>query len=528
MLAPALGSALAVILPVAYLVINAVRRDPSRIAADLFRYRTIELLGNTVALTFGVLVFASLVALPIAYLTTQTNLRGRSWIALGGVLPLTVPGYIMAYAILALGGYGGFWHRLTGQVIASPKGYWGALLALGMYNMPYMYLNLRAAFSDLDPSLEEAGRSLGHGRLSLLFRVVLPQLRPALLSGALLISLHVIADFGVVSLMQFETFSLALYSANETMDRGAFAVPALVLIMMAMLIMMADVFFLRGLTLHRVTAGTPRRKSLIELGSWSLAAYFFVAIVIMVGVVAPAGLVVFWFLQTPLASVADGVLPALVRSLAVSFPAAAMTVALAIPIALLVRRYPSRWSAILGRSAYIGYAIPSLAFALSFIFISLQIEQKIPVLRGWIYQGFVPLIIAYSLHFLAESIGPIRSGLYLATPRLEESAQALGVGSWRILMGVTLPLLRNSLIISAALVFLSVMKELPITMLLAPINFDTLAVNVWSYSEDAHFSEAAPFALCILLSSGGFVWILLFGGGKTFNGPRTSTADLLA
>lgn len=492
-------------LPIGYLLISAAHNDPSQLAADLFRYRTMTLLLRTVALAGGVLVMVTALGFPIAWLTTKTDLPAAKWFALIGVLPLAVPGYISAYALRGVGGYGGPWHRVFDQIIASPKGYWGAVFALGMYNLPYMFLNLRTGMSDLDSSIEEAGSSLGHGRLHVFLRLTLPQLLPAWLAGAMLVCLHVIGDFGVVSLMQYETFSLALYTAFSTEDAAA---PALVLIAMAAAILLADVWLLRGLVLHRTSAIARGHHRPSRLGSWWLPAAAYLIAVAMFSVAIPVSMVIFWAFQNPILPITPEVLQAALCSLMYSLPAAISATALAIPIALLGRRHPSIRSTILERIAFAGHGVPALAFALSLIWAT----RLVPPLYHGFALSFTLLVGAYTVHFLAEAVGPIRSGLYLATPRLEEAARGLGLGWLATTWRVTLPLLRPGLMVSSAMVFLSVMKELPLTMLLAPIPYNqTLAVKVWSLSEDAFFAEAAPFALCILVTSAVFVRVLTTG-----------------
>ena len=128
----------------------------------------------------------------------------------------------------------------------------------------------------------------------------------------------------------------------------------------------------------------------------------------------------------------------------------------------------------------------------------------------WLYQELpLVLVYAYSLHFLAEAVGPVRAGLYQATPRLEEASRSLGYSQLATFVRVTLPLLRSGLVVAMALVFLSAMKELPLTFLLSPLGFDTLATNIWSHTREAMYAEAAPFALLIMLVSAGFVAVLL-------------------
>jgi iron(III) transport system permease protein len=119
----------------------------------------------------------------------------------------------------------------------------------------------------------------------------------------------------------------------------------------------------------------------------------------------------------------------------------------------------------------------------------------------WLYQTAGLLVFAYTVHFLAQAIGPVRAGLHTATPRIEEASRALGLGPIATFRRVTLPILRPGLAAAAVLVFLSCVKELPLTFILAPLNFDSLALNVYSYTTEAMFAEAAPFALAIVLLS---------------------------
>ena len=503
------GASVAV--PVVYLFVRVLQTDATQVAGDLLRMRTATLLLNTLGLTLSVLAFAIVLALPLAYLTTHTDLPFRGICVLICVLPLAVPGYIMAYTILGLGGYDGLWHRLTGRIVVHPSGFWWALLALGLYNMPYMYLNLRAAMRDLDPSMTEAALSLGLGRMSIFFNVILPALRPALLAGSVLVSLHVISDFGVVSLLRFETFSLELYSAYTSWSPKEAAPSALVLIALAAAILVVDIWFLRGLRLRRATAGVRPTRSATKLGRWRWPAVGLVAWVGLLGVAAPTAIVIYWLTQAPLLDMGLKLWSALSHSLMVSLLAAAGTVLLALPIAWLGQRYPSPVSSVLVRVAFMGYAVPALAFALSLVYVGGALKRQFGLA---VYPGLALLVSAYVVHYLAEAIGPIRSGLYLAAPRLEDASRGLGKGGAATMVRVTLPLLKPSLIAAAGLVFLAVMKELPLTKLLAPYGFDTLAVRAWETSGEMYFYEAAPYALCILLSAAAFVGVLMWGGRR--------------
>ena len=491
------------LVPVVYLVLRAFDGDPAELSQVVFRRRNLSLLANTLLLNLGVLIVVSLLALPLAWLTTRSDLVGKQVVSVLGVLPLAVPGYVMAYTLLALSGPYGTAATLFGVQVPRFTGYWGALTALSLSTFPYLFLQLRAGLAGLDPAYEETGRSLGYGPTCVFFFVVLPQLFPAFLAGTLLVSLHVLGDFGVVSLMRYETFSYALFlQYTASYDRVYAAWLALMLLGLTGGLISTDAWLLRTRQFYRVGSGAARTGASIPLGLWAGPAYLFITGLTFLSVIVPLLTIGFWLSQRPMTAAFAEILAVLWHSLSACVPAALLAAALAIPVAYLGTRYPSPLSRLLERIAYIGYATPSLAFALALIFFTLSV---VPTL----YQTLPLLIGAYTLHFLAEAVGPVRNVLYQATPRLEEAARTLGYGPIGAFRTTTLPLLRSGLIVSTTFVFLSTMKELPITFLLAPLGFETLAVNIWGYTTEAMFAEAAPYALTILVFSSLFVWLLL-------------------
>jgi len=495
---------LGVIIPLAYLFVRAGQAEWTLLADLVFRERTLRLLWNTVSLTAGVLGGTMLLAFPLAWLTTRTSIPGRGALTLLGVLPLAVPGYVMAYVLLSTTGTYGTLAQLMGWVLPRLSGYDGALIALSLGTYPYLFLNLRTALLGLDPALEESAQALGYGRWEVFLRVVLPQLRPAFLSGGLLVVLHVLGDFGVVSLMRFETFSYALYLQYQAAyDRVYAACLALMLLALTVAVLFLEARLLRGLLLHRTGSGATRAPRRVPLGSWSIPAYLFALVVGVVSVAVPVLTVAYWMADSAVAGLPWASLgESLWASVSASAPAAVLAAVLALPVAYVGVREPSRATRIIERVAYLGYATPPLAFALALIVFTLA---GVPIL----YQTLALLVLAYALHFMAEAIGPIRSALYQAPPNLEEAARALGRTPAQAFFSVTVPMLKRGLLVSVAFVFLSAMKELPITFLLSPPGFESLAMKTWSAANEAMFDAAAPYALTIMFFSAAFVGLLL-------------------
>ena len=498
-----------VLMPLCYLVIRAFDASAEEVMRLVLRPRNLGLLANTLALLAGVVTLSTCIAFPLAWLTSRTKLAGRRFWTIAGVLPLAFPSYLMAYALLAVGGNFGTAAQLFGVPVPRLSGYGGALVVLTLCNFPYLFFNLRAALLTLDPSVEEVAYSLGQNRAQVLRRVVLPQLKPAFFAGSLLIALHVLSDFGGVSLMRFETFSFALYTQYiAAMDRTYAAWLALMLLAITIAVLLAEAWFLRGLRFDRAGTAPTRPVQSRALGRWTVPAYGFMAMVIVTSVIVPVGTMLHWATLGNIGALLPDLGAALYGSVKASLPAALVATLIVIPIAFLSVRMPSRVTRLLERSAYLGYGTPSLAFALALIFFSLNLA---PIL----YQSLFLLVFAYTMHFMAEAIGPIRSAFYQASPRVEEAARSLGASWLGAFRRVTLPLIKNGLLVSMAFVFLSCMKELHLTILLSPLGYHTLALDVWDYVDNAMFAEAAPFALTILGFSALFVGVFVMQEKQT-------------
>ncbi len=495
-----------VLIPIGYLIARAFQADPSTLYDLIVRWRNAVLLWNTLSLVVGVLILSSCIALPLAWLSARAQITGRILLTVIGVLPLAVPGYVMAYTLLATTGTYGTLSETLGLIVPRPDGYDGALIALSLTTYPYLFLNLRTALLGMESKLEDAARTLGAGRIETFFRIILPQLRPAFLAGGLLVGLHVLGDFGVVSLMRFDTFSYVLYlQYTAAYDQIYAAWLALILLGITLCALTLEAYLLNGFIFDSKGTGPSNNDDslLTDIGHWSWAGYGFSGVIGFLSVGLPILTILHWMMDGSSEGMMISSLgTALWNSVSVSLPAAGISALLALPIAYIGARYDSVWSNGLERIAYTGYATPRLAFALAWILFVLAV---IP----FGYQTLSVLVIAYALHFLAESIGPIRSAFYQTPPHLEDAARSLGSSPIHLFIRVIFPLVRRGTLVGIAFVFLSAMKELPMMVLLSPPGFHTLATETWGYAEEAMFAQAAPFALTIVLFSACFVWLLL-------------------
>lgn len=496
--APALLVAAAALLPLGYLLVRASQAGTGALEL-LARERTAEILGRSVLLAFGVTALAVFLAVPIAWLTVRSDLPWRRGVAVLASLPLAIPSYVGAFTVVAALGPGGLVEDVLGPLGARGTsaiyGYPGAVMTLGLLTYPYVLLTARAALRGLDPALEEASRGLGKGSWGTFWRVVLPQLRPAIGAGALLVALYTLSDFGAVSLLRFDSFTRVIYvQYQSSFDRTGAAVLALTLVALTLFVLLLEANT-RGVARYQQASGGQRRGRGTALGRWKWPALAWCATVALVALGLPVSVLGYWFVRglragEPLAAVGGDAW----RSLFVAGLAAGAAALASLPVAALAVRYPGRLSRLLERVSYLGYALPGIVVALALVFFGAR--------YAWpVYQTLGMLILAYVVLFLPQAVGATRASLLQIRPSLEEAARGLGRSRLSVLATITAPLAARGLLAGAALVFLTTLKELPATLLLSPIGFTTLATSIWGAASEAFFARAAAPALLLILLS---------------------------
>lgn len=496
----ALPAAALMLLPPLYLLVRTAEA-PAAALEMLRRPTTLAALSRTALLSAAVTAVSAALALPIAWLTTQTDLRGRRFWTVATALPLVLPSYVVAYLFISLLGPRGLlqqWSASWGAPnLPNIYGFGGALAVLSLLSYPYILLGARAMFLRLDPALGEAARSLGYSPWQTFWRITLPQLRPGIAAGGLLVALYVLRDFGAVSLLRYDTLTRIIFIQYQSFSQRALsAVLGLLLVGLTLLLLSLELRTRGRARYDRRAVGVARRMRPVRLGRWQWAAQLYLGAVVTAALVAPVGGLLYWVLR---GIQQEGVWLRLGQpawgSATAAVLAALATTAAALPIAVITARRNDRFSQRLEQLTYLVNALPGLVVALALAFFTV---------RYWpsLYNSLLLLVLAYVVLFLPQVVGAVRASLLQLSPTAEEAARSLGHGPGSVLRRITLPLCAPGVLAGAALAFLTAMKELPATLILSPLGYRTLSMSIWSNISEAFFAQAAvPSLLLIVLSS---------------------------
>lgn len=476
---------------------------------------------DTLALLVGVGLFCAVLGVGTAWLVTQYEFPGRRALEWLLVLPLALPTYITAYIYVELLGFQGPFQSglraLTGW--RSLRDYWfpdlrniaGAVFVMGVVLYPYVYLSVRALFSLQSAAIVESARTLGAARGRLFWRVGLPMARPALAAGLTLALLETLNDIGATEYLGVRSLTLSIYTTwiNRGSLAGAAQIACVMLAIVVLLILAEH--RLRGRRRFALSVRQPRAVGRVRLahraGLLTAAAC---ALPVLLGAVLPAGFLIVQVIERGLLMRIDAaLLRNLATALALSGLAAAIVVGLGLGIVTARRSGRERWLPAAARIATLGYAVPGTVLALGLLVPLAAIDNavanasaaRLGVNPGLIILGSgAALVIAYVVRFLSISISGIDSGLARISPRIDDAARMLGAGAPEMLRRIHWPLARPAIAAAALLVFVDCLKELPATLLLRPLNLETLATTVYSHASRGVFEDGALAALLIVLA----------------------------
>ncbi|MGY1786064.1 ABC transporter permease [Geodermatophilus sp. SYSU D00698] len=470
------------LLPLVHIAVAVAEVGWGGVAELVLRPRVAELLGNTVRLVAGSVAVCVVLGVGAAWLVERTALPGRRVWHVLMVAPLALPAFVTGSAWISL--------------LPGLDTYGGALLVVSLAYSPFVYLPAVAALRGTDPALEETARGLGLSGWAVFRRVQLPQLRVAVLGGALLVALHVLAEFGALAMLRYPTFTTAVYDQyRATFNGPAATMLAGVLVLLCLVLLVAEIRLRGARGYARTGAGAARRPRPVRLGLLTGPVLLALAALVGLSLVVPVAALASWFLTGASARVDWAALATTTgTTLALAAAAAAVTTALALSTGWLAVRRRGPLATVLERTTYLGSAVPAIVVALALVTVSIR---ALPAL----YQTVPVLLAAYAILFLPRAIVTVRAAVEQSPPVHDDVAASLGASAPARLWRVTLPLLAPGIGAGAALVFLAVVTELTATLLLAPTGTRTLATAFWSASSALEYGAAAPYAVVMVLLS---------------------------
>lgn len=477
------------VMPLVVITLSALELGAGPAWELLWRRRMAELMGNTLSLVALTVSATAMVGVGAAWLVERTNLPGARFWRVLLVCPLAVPAFVNSYAWISL------WPRL--------EGLGGAVLVTSLSYFPFVFLPVSAVLRGLDQGLEDSARSLGHGPWRTFARAVVPQLRPAALGGMLLVALHLLAEFGVLAMMRFPTFTTAILEQFEVAFNASTGSLLAVVLMGLCLAFLTTEFLLRGRQRHaRLGRGSARRTSAARLGRWMPLAVATLSALTVLALGVPLASIGHWLSLSETAVDSGGLVTTLWSTVGLAVFAALGTVVAAFPVAWLVGRRGTWLSVVVERATYVASSLPGVVIALALV--TIAIRYATPV-----YQTSTLLVLAYGILFIPRAMVTIRASMAHAPPELTEAARALGESPFGAFRRVLLPLTLPGALAGFAMVFIATTTELTATLLLAPTGTETLATAFWSASDSIDYAGAAPYAAAMIALSAPLTYLLM-------------------
>ena len=505
-----------VALPMLIIVASVFGSDSGATWGHLWRTVLADYVVNSLVLMLGVGTLTLILGVPAAWYTAVCEFPGRRLFIWLLPLPLAFPAYIIAYTYSGLLDYPGPVQTFIREVTGWGHGdYWfppirslgGAIVMLGLVLYPYVFLLARASFLERSASALEVSRTLGYNVRQSFFRLALPLARPAIATGVSLALMETLADYGTVQYFGVSTFTTGIFRTFYGFDdiTAASQLSAALLLFVVLLIFMERYSRRKA---RYDTSGPARYEHRIRLsGGQAVWAWVSCMVPVVLGFILPGAVLLKWALYDA-AWNGSSFLALIWNSFYLAALAALIAVACALVLGYARRNRNTRLvRASLGVSG-LGYAIPGAIVAIGVIVPLAWLDHRLIDLAkfvtgeqiGLVLSGsIVALLFAYTVRFLAISLGAVQNGLDKIKPSLDYATRSLGRRPIQVLAEIHVPLMRSTVLTALLIVFVDVMKELPATLILRPFDFNTLAVRAYELASDERLADAAVPSLMIVL-----------------------------
>ena len=489
-----------------------------------------ELLVNTFWLVTGVAAGTFLIGVSLAWLTAVCDFPGRRFFSWSLFLPLSMPAYVLAFVFLGIFDFTGpvqtqlrEWFGAGNVHFPDVSSRGGVITVMTLVLYPYVYLLARNAFLTQGSRALEAASSLGHNKLDGFFRVALPMARPWIAGGVLLVVMEALADFGAVSIFNYNTFTTAIYKAWF----GFFSLPAAaqlssVLIFIVFIIIVLEQRMRSGKKFTRAGREAAGADKIRLKGFWKWTASVYSFSVLLAAFIVPVIQLAVWTMEVYKEEFNSRYFDYLTHSLLLGIAGAFFICISALVLSYAKRRHPDKLSRFLTRTATLGYALPGTVLAVG-VFIPVAyldnviidlLKNSAGIEAASIFKGTLPVLVAaYMIRFMAAGFNSVESAMQRITKSIDEAARLMGMRGVKMLMKVHLPILRGGVFTAAILVFVDIMKEMPITLMMRPFGWDTLAVKIFELTSEGEWARAALPSI-VLIMAGILPVILLTKKGE--------------
>ena len=493
-----IGVAAMVGLPVVITAIQAFQGGASAAKTAFTGSATPTLFLHTIELAALATPACGGLGLGAAWLVERTRVPGRRIWPLLLVAPLAVPLFVTSYA----------WATLS----SSFTGFWGAAGIVTFSYYPIVFLLVAASLRVMNPALEETARSLGLGAWGTFTRVVLPQLRPALFGGMLLVLLDTLVEFDAFVALKFQTLSVNIYAQYQLgLSAAGAAALSLFSTLICVMVLLGECRLTGRTNYTRIIQGAQRGVVRHRLGRATPVALAGLVLLVAVSLGIPLGLLVHWFAQGGQTAGApagiESLWPATVTTVLLGASSGLVAVLLALPVAILAVRHSGRLATTIERSVYLSFALPDLVAAIALAYGASHIVH-------FLYGTVVLIVLAEAMLFAPFAVVALRGTIGLIDPALEESGRALGLGPLETLWRVTVPLARPGLAAGGVLVFAFVLGDLSTAQVLLPPGLTTLGTQFWADTGTVAYGAAAPYAAVLIVLALLATYVLMSRFGR--------------
>lgn len=505
-----------VVVPVGVIFATLLRPEK-----EIWNHLTDTILGtlliNTFWLSSGVLLCTAILGVSLGWLIGACSFPGRSFFSWALTLPMAIPAYVMAFIFIGVMDFAG---PVQSAMRAIP-GFEGTMfevrstpfvvIVLSLTLYPYVYLLSRSAFLSQGRGLMEAARTLGVGPWTAFWRVTLPMARPWIVSGLALVLMETLADFGAVSIFNYDTFTTAIYKAwFGFFSLQAAAQLSSILVIFALILVVVESLYKSRMRFYSNARGTSVHNRIKLKGMHAMVATLFCTLLLIVAFIIPVSQLIAWVMESVRNGELSNYTTQLIRTLFLGLTAALLTCIGAVLLCYAKRKSPTKQNVLLCKAATLGYALPGTVLAVGIFLPIAWIDNNLQFFFAWMFdfktgpilQGtLVVMLMAYVVRFLAAGFGSVDSAMQGISPALDEAASISGVKGFRLIRSIHLPLLKRGLLTALIMVMVDVVKEMPITLMTRPFGWDTLAVKIYELTSEGEWERAALPGLYLVIAS---------------------------